>query len=664
MAGSRFVSPYFWWSFPSGEPIPGALLDFFVSPGTTRATTYADVNLTTPNTNPVVADGDGVFPSIFLDPRTTYRVVLSYPSDGINPPVQIWSADPVLASYGSVLNYAALRADSSTISPVFVAGALVAGDGGQGWFFLDPNDTTSVDNGGTVIVSGSSRWYRQYTGGISPEWFGGFAADMTAALNAAFAVGGLINLAAVTYNYTGLAAQKTFRMVGALQANGVPQSLLNCTSAGAGDKIVVGTGVSQQDGNVFEHITFSSPNSTGGAIIFFTWVADTGVYDCQFLNLGSSDYGVKVNRANTIRFRDIRIVSPITSGIRVYGDDGTRSDGIDLQDVTISGDSTTAHTHLPTAIDLDGFVNDVTGRAVKGVNCGRGLWSHNTVGATQRGEFIFIYDMEFDFPYYEGILIDYHDTIRLTDLYVHGSITARNIVFNTASPNTTTDISIKGGQCTGAALAGMYLNGNYTRISNFKVTDNSLSATGTYPGILIGPNSVATIVTGNQIGDESGVAGPTQSYGVEVAAGAIQYVVANNDLTGNVLGPINNVQDDPNSTGIITPNIGMTVPDSFAAIAPATGSTVTIGPAGGQFDVCNLAINVGGTLAALTIQLPALPYNNQELHVFSNQIITALTVTPGAGQTIAAGLAPTAMVAGGSFVLKYAEPATTWYRLL
>lgn len=95
MAGSIFYSPYFWWPYPSGEPIPGALLAFFISPGTTPAATYSNPNLTTPNANPVVADGDGIFPVIYLDPAVLYRAVLSYPSDGINPPVQIWAANNV-----------------------------------------------------------------------------------------------------------------------------------------------------------------------------------------------------------------------------------------------------------------------------------------------------------------------------------------------------------------------------------------------------------------------------------------------------------------------------------------------------------------------------------------------------------------------------------------
>lgn len=46
---------------------PGALAYFFEARTTTPRTTYQDANLTTPHAHPVVADGYGRFPAIFLD---------------------------------------------------------------------------------------------------------------------------------------------------------------------------------------------------------------------------------------------------------------------------------------------------------------------------------------------------------------------------------------------------------------------------------------------------------------------------------------------------------------------------------------------------------------------------------------------------------------------
>jgi hypothetical protein len=104
-SGSRFYNPYANVLGPTGAPVPGALLNFYVSGSSTvRATTYADVGLTTPNSNPVVADATGTFPAIFLDPAVTYRVICTYPPVGILSPVQIYFADPVTGAAGSSTN--------------------------------------------------------------------------------------------------------------------------------------------------------------------------------------------------------------------------------------------------------------------------------------------------------------------------------------------------------------------------------------------------------------------------------------------------------------------------------------------------------------------------------------------------------------------------------
>jgi hypothetical protein len=106
VSGPRYVTPYAYAPGSTGAPIPGALLGFFLSGSDTPTPTYSDVNLTIPNTNPVAANAAGIFPSIFLDPTITYRVIESIPSDGVNPPVEVWTADPVAGafadSYGGV----------------------------------------------------------------------------------------------------------------------------------------------------------------------------------------------------------------------------------------------------------------------------------------------------------------------------------------------------------------------------------------------------------------------------------------------------------------------------------------------------------------------------------------------------------------------------------
>lgn len=66
----------------SGDPIPGAKLTFYVAGTTTLLTTYSDDAFTTPNTNPVIAGSDGIFPAIFVQ-SAAFKVVLSDAADNI-----------------------------------------------------------------------------------------------------------------------------------------------------------------------------------------------------------------------------------------------------------------------------------------------------------------------------------------------------------------------------------------------------------------------------------------------------------------------------------------------------------------------------------------------------------------------------------------------------
>ena len=122
--GSRYITPYGYAYTPTGAPIPGALLNFYVSGSSTPATTYSDSGLTTTNTNPVVADSTGTFPNIFHDPAVTYKAVLTYPPQGVASPVVIWTADPLDSDFATqqyvqneLAGYAVLNAPAFTAPP-------------------------------------------------------------------------------------------------------------------------------------------------------------------------------------------------------------------------------------------------------------------------------------------------------------------------------------------------------------------------------------------------------------------------------------------------------------------------------------------------------------------------------------------------------------------
>ena len=83
-----------------------------------------------------------------------------------------------------VTDYASLRAYSGNATII-----QVMKNGIAGWFSYDSTDTTSTDNGGTIIVStNGKRWKRQYSESVNVQWFGavgGGVVDDLAAIQAA-----------------------------------------------------------------------------------------------------------------------------------------------------------------------------------------------------------------------------------------------------------------------------------------------------------------------------------------------------------------------------------------------------------------------------------------------------------------------------------------------
>jgi hypothetical protein len=75
-----------------GAILPGAKLIFYESGTTTPVDTYADAALTTPNSNPVVADAGGEFAPIYLSDAVAYRAILTDADD-----VEQWDVDPLTA---------------------------------------------------------------------------------------------------------------------------------------------------------------------------------------------------------------------------------------------------------------------------------------------------------------------------------------------------------------------------------------------------------------------------------------------------------------------------------------------------------------------------------------------------------------------------------------
>ena len=84
-------------------------------------------------------------------------------------------------------NYAALRAYTGPVTAYYMRGVANIFDGGSGIFRVDAADTTTTDNGGTVLVDAAGRrWKREFSGAVNVRWFGaGNTANDSPAIQAA-----------------------------------------------------------------------------------------------------------------------------------------------------------------------------------------------------------------------------------------------------------------------------------------------------------------------------------------------------------------------------------------------------------------------------------------------------------------------------------------------
>ena len=102
-----------------------------------------------------------------------------------------------------------------------------------------------------------------------------------------------------------------------------------------------------------------------------------------------------------------------------------------------------------------------------------------------------------------------------------------------------------------------------------------------------------------------------------------------------------------------------TADQSYSSQAPTTGFSITIGAG-----VKTLLLNPAGTLATGTVIMPASPIDGQEVRIASSKQITALTITPNAGQTLLNAFTGATLAAGFGLAYIYNLGSTRWENTL
>lgn len=195
----------------NGVPLAGGFVHTYVPNTTTPKTTWRDAGGVTPNSNPITLDSAG---SCLIYGAGSYQLTVT-DADGASVPgysgvTQSFGGAAPAGTFDTII---ALRANTGTpaITQAWVGGYYTLGDGGEGMFWYNPSDTTTPDNGGTIIVDAAgNRWYREITdGSLQVKWFGakgdGSTDDTTPfqhAIAAVSASGGVIFVPAGTFLIT------------------------------------------------------------------------------------------------------------------------------------------------------------------------------------------------------------------------------------------------------------------------------------------------------------------------------------------------------------------------------------------------------------------------------------------------------------------------------
>ncbi len=175
----------------NGRPLVGGRVYHYLPNTLVAAPTFQDPELTQQNTHPIILDAAGMA-TIHTDENQLRQILRDRFGNTIwDKPTGIGVDLSGVAV--NLPHIAALRANVNAYPMVYVKGYRAAGDGGEGVFYLNPADTTTADDGGTVIVDADGRRYcrnvEKDVSQVSAKWWGAVGdslSDDTQALQRCF----------------------------------------------------------------------------------------------------------------------------------------------------------------------------------------------------------------------------------------------------------------------------------------------------------------------------------------------------------------------------------------------------------------------------------------------------------------------------------------------
>ena len=466
------------------------------------------------------ATGTSYAPGYGAAPVTVF--VQAIGSGGASP-----TASLNVTPLSGITSIAALRGVTILTFPLslcYVWGYSFVADGGGGWFTYDPAETTTADNGGTIIVDASGRrWYRQINGSpIVAKWFGATGTGTgndAPAINAAIAYaqgcgGGDVLLSGGenggTNNYL-CTASVNITSAGITLRGASKQAVVLTFANGSGHGLVIGGQVAVTYGTTIRDMMIAGSGKTGGDLIHAT---NAGNMEMASVIASGFYNGIYLDTINNVILDKCELVSPVSGGsyaIKWYSlaDGAHTSNVLELHSVTINCNSL-GHDGLV----VDGACQTLRVFGLGIIHAGYGVrfqnTQHNASGLYP--QFVYAYDLEVD-----GVL---HMALSIEggrEMHFFGGDFFNN---NGAGPTDTdcveilsdgahsvvSSITFHGGRIGGAQHRGVVSFAKDVYFENVGIRDNSLAGSGLYPGVQLsndgGTNGASTNVsfTGGKIG--------------------------------------------------------------------------------------------------------------------------------------------------------------------
>lgn len=219
-----------------------------------------------------------------------------------------------------VNSIASLRLVDKTIySSVYVISYYAGIIGGDGHYSYDPTDTTSADNGGTVIVAADGGRWKLFSGArINVKNFGAKGDDTTddtVAIQKALNTQLLVYFPAGDYHYTTLTMT-----AGGMCGDGIGQTILQCTNLTGVDTIVyTGTG---SFGNIipsFQDMTILGQGAKpdGHAIAFLPTSGELAFVYFQNVMIENFPSCIHFKAASSFKLLGCNFINYIVNGLNI-----------------------------------------------------------------------------------------------------------------------------------------------------------------------------------------------------------------------------------------------------------------------------------------------------------------------------------------------------------